>query len=149
MKKCPGCGRAYSDFVDKCPACNMALNGKTAPANNISSQTARASSAFDQVQQPAKNNAQGKMPVAALVLWVITAISAVVFLACGASVATVIGAIGVNALVGLIPFFVLKNRGKDTLAQIALPTAALAGGWIGIIGGGIVAVVFIVLAFVK
>lgn len=53
MKKCPSCGRAYSDMISVCPECNVSLNGG-AVSNHTSQQT---------VNPPQQKNWQPPQPV--------------------------------------------------------------------------------------
>lgn len=60
MKKCPNCGRAYSDMVSVCPECKVSLNGS---ANG--SQTYQNPPQPTQPPQPSQQYNQAPVPSAA------------------------------------------------------------------------------------
>ena len=63
--------------------------------------------------------------------------------------ARLFGAFFVGALVGLVPFFVARSRGQQSLGVAALLSSIVGGLILGIILAGPVAFVFTIVALVR
>lgn len=143
MRKCPSCGRIYSDMVEQCPSCNVSLLGNQ---EQVIADPPRPVDGKRTV--PAGGSVQSSADKIAKIIWVLHAILAfvlVVFLE--TSAATMLGASGVGYLLGLIPKKVAESKGKWDLGKIALAVTALANGMFGLFASIPTLIVFIVIAF--
>lgn len=154
MKKCPACGRAYSDMVKTCPTCGVdiapAAQQQVVKAVVNNEQNTRDNSqspnqqAFNAVKKTVNKRANPVywavyIGVAILVGW----------LAESGLLGIVVGAVGFGALLGLIPFLAARSRGNKKLGTIAM-VVTIVGSFIAGIKLSIPsAIIFTILALKK
>lgn len=141
MRKCPSCGRNYSDMVEQCPSCNVALIGNQ---EQVVVDTPRHAPDRPTVLTGGNSSADK----IAMIIWGIHAVLAfvlVVFLKMPA--AQMLGASGVGFLLGLIPKKVAESKGKQDLGKIALAATAIANGLFGLFASIPTLIIFIAIAF--
>lgn len=141
MRKCPSCGRSYSDMVEQCPSCNVALTGNQ---EQVVVDPPRL--APDRPTVPTGGN--GSADKIAMIIWGIHAVLAfvlVVFLE--TPVVQMLGASGLGFVLGLIPKKVAESKGKQDLGKIALAGTAIANGLFGMFASIPALIIFIAIAF--
>lgn len=137
MRKCPSCGRSYSDMVEQCPSCNVVL-----------------SEAREQVISDSATNRQtastgGSGDKIAKIIYIVVAVIAVVLVAfLDVSMATMLGAIGMGFVLGLIPKKVAESKGKQELGKIALAVTTLANELFGLYASIPTLVILIIVSIV-
>lgn len=137
MRKCPSCGRSYSDMVEQCPSCNVVL-----------------SEAREQVISDSATNRQtastgGSGDKIAKIIYIVVAVIAVVLVAfLDVSMATMFGAIGMGFVLGLIPKKVAESKGKQELGKIALAVTTLANELFGLYASIPTLVILIIVSIV-
>lgn len=65
MKKCPNCGRAYSDMVSVCPECKVSLNGSANGSQTYQNPPQQQPPQPTQPPQPSQQYNQAPVPSAA------------------------------------------------------------------------------------
>lgn len=150
MKKCPSCGRAYSDMVKTCPTCGIDIepNGQKqivkATANNTENNNQ------NNTQQAANTIKKAVTKRANPLYWIVYIVVALVvgWLAESGMLGLVIGAVGFGALLGLIPLLAARSRGKNRLGMIAMVVTIIGSFLAGIKLSIPSAVIFTIIAFV-
>lgn len=125
MKKCPSCGRVYSDMVKTCPTCGIDIEPN-------SQQQKRASPWYWIVY---------------IVAFII--VSALISNLDAHGVGVIVGSIVMGAIVGLIPLLAAKSRGKAKLGKIAMVVTIVCNFLGGIILSIPSAIIFTILALKK
>lgn len=136
MKKCPSCGRSYSDMVEQCPSCKVVLS------------VAREQVISDSDTNRQTDSTGGSADKIAMIIWGIHAVLAfvlVVFLK--TPVVHMLGASGLGFVLGLIPKKVAESKGKQDLGKIALAATAIANGLFGMFASIPALIIFIAIAF--
>lgn len=140
MRKCPSCGRSYSDMVEQCPSCNVALTG-----NQEQVVVDPPRPAPDRPTVPTG----GSGDKIAKIIYIVAAVIAVVLVAfLDASMATMLGAIGMGFVLGLIPKKVAESKGKQELGKIALAVTTLANELFGLYASIPTLVILIIVSIV-
>lgn len=153
MRKCPSCGRSYSDMVEQCPSCNVALIGNQEQAvvnpPHVDESVASVGGNWkNNTQTNTKNNTQSSADTIVKIIWIVTAVAALAMVAfSGISVSTVLGAVGIGWVLGLIPKKVAESKGKQDLGKIALAATTMANGFFGLFASIPTLIVFIAIAF--
>lgn len=140
MRKCPSCGRSYSDMVEQCPSCNVALSEareqviSDSPKSATNRQTASTGGSGDKI---------------AKIIYIVVAVIAVVLVAfLDVSMAMMLGAVGMGFVLGLIPKKVAESKGKQELGKIALAVTTLANELFGLYASIPTLVILIIVSIV-
>lgn len=137
MRKCPSCGRSYSDMVEQCPSCNVVLS------------EAREQVISDSATNRQTASAGGSGDKIAKIIYIVVAVIAVVLVAfLDVSMATMFGAIGMGFVLGLIPKKVAESKGKQELGKIALAVTTLANELFGLYASIPTLVILIIVSIV-
>lgn len=156
MRKCPSCGRSYSDMVEKCPSCNVALTGNQEQVVVNSSHVDESADSVggnwkNNTQTNTKNSTQSSADTIVKIIWIVTAVAALAMIAFSgisvSSVSMVLGAVGIGWVLGLIPKKVAESKGKQDLGKIALAATTMANAFFGLFASIPTLIVFIAIAF--
>lgn len=156
MKRCPSCGRAYSEMVKTCPSCGIDMDpgSRKQMVNTAVNQSGNDDRKQSDTQQPANAVKKVVKQRANPLYWIAYIIGAVIVgvLVYGTNafgIGVIIGSIAMGAIVGLIPFLAAKSRGKEELAKTAMAVTIACNFLLGLILSIPSAVIFTVLALKK
>ncbi len=144
MKKCPSCGRAYSDMVKTCPTCGIDFEPSGQEQIVTQSNTQQAANTVKKAAAKQANPLYWIVYIAAAVI-----VGALVSSLDAYRIGAIIGSILMGAIVGLIPFLAAKSRGKAKLGKIAMVVAIVCNFLGGILFSIPSAIVFTVIALKK
>lgn len=158
MKKCPSCGRAYSDLVKTCPTCGIDIEARaqTQPVKPVVNQNEtdirRGTAANAKQADNTANKTAGKRanPLYWIAYIAVAAIVGVLVSSMDSyTVGLVMGSLLAGAVLGLIPFLAARSRGKNKLALIAM-AVTIAGSFVaGLLLSIPSVIVFTILALKK
>lgn len=153
MKKCPSCGRAYSDMVKTCPTCGIDIEPNS-QKQIVKATVTTENNAQSNTQQAANAEKKEVTKRAKPLYWIVYIVAAVIV---GVLVSNldaygmgvVVGSIIMGAIVGLIPFLAAKSRGKAKLGKIAMVVTIVCNFLGGVVLSIPSAIVFTILALKK
>jgi len=158
MKKCPSCGRAYSDLVQTCPICGIDMAAEDthqavkAAANHNGSHTGQNTRSDSRHARNAAKKATAKRinPLYWVAYIVTAALVGALVSSLGVSgIAIIAGSVIMGAILGLIPFLAARSRGKQKLSRIAMAVTVVCSILKGIYLSIPSAVIFTVIALKK
>ena len=153
MKRCPSCGRAFSDMVKTCPTCGIDIEPDS-QEQIVKATVTTENNAQSNTQQAANAEKKEVTKRVKPLYWIVYIVAAVIV---GVLVSNldaygmgvVVGSIIMGAIVGLIPFLAAKSRGKAKLGKIAMVVTIVCNFLGGVVLSIPSAIVFTILALKK